>query len=37
MEDVYGHKGFNRSSVDSIGVNIYTRIKSSPCAVANPV
>jgi len=37
MESVYGHKGFNRSSVDSIGINIYTGIKSSPRAIANPL
>ena len=37
MEAVYDQRGFNRSSVDSIGINIYTGIKSSPRAIANPV
>jgi hypothetical protein len=37
MEQVYGHKGFNRNSVDSIGINIYTGIKSSPRAIPSPV
>jgi len=37
MENVYGHRGFNRSSVGSIGINIYTGIKSSPRVIPNPL
>jgi hypothetical protein len=37
MESVFGHKGFSRSSVDSIGINIYTGMKSSPRVIPCPV
>jgi hypothetical protein len=37
MESVFGHKGFSRSSVDSIGINIYTGTKSSPRVIPNPL
>jgi hypothetical protein len=37
MENVYGHRGFNRNSVDCIGINVYTGIKSSPRVIANPL
>lgn len=42
MESVFGHNGFSRSSVDSIGINIYIYIytgmtKSSPRVISSPV
>jgi hypothetical protein len=37
MENVYGHRGFNRISIDSTGINIYTGIKSSLKVIPNPV
>lgn len=37
MEDVFGGNGFNRKSVNSIGINVYIGEKSSSRAVANPL
>ena len=37
MESVFGQKGFSRNSVDSIGINIYTGMKSSPRVIPNPL
>jgi hypothetical protein len=37
MESVFGNKGFSRSSVDSIGIYIYTGMKSSPRVIPSPV
>lgn len=37
MESVFGQKGFSRSSVDSIGINIYTGMKSSPRVIPSPL
>jgi hypothetical protein len=37
VKDVFGGSGFNRKSVKSIGINIYTGEKSSSQAVPNPV
>jgi hypothetical protein len=37
MESVFGQKGFSRSGVDSIGLNIYTGTKSSPRVIPSPL